>query len=249
VKFKDFNFDLRLLDGLDSMGFDKATPIQEKTIPIILANKDVIACAQTGTGKTAAYVLPILNKIISTEHRHLNTLIIAPTRELAQQIDQQVEGLSYFIGGISSMSIYGGSDGASWDQQKKAMEEGADIIIATPGRLKSFIASGRINFNHLKHLVLDEADRMLDMGFYDDIVSIIKHLPANRQTLLFSATMPPKIRVLANKILRHPEEVSIAISKPAEGILQQAYMIYDHQKTPLLKKLLSTDQHKSMIVF
>jgi ATP-dependent RNA helicase RhlE len=249
VKFKDFNFDLRLLDGLDSMGFDKPTPIQEKTIPIILANKDVIACAQTGTGKTAAYVLPILNKIINTEHRHLNTLIIAPTRELAQQIDQQVEGLSYFIGGVSSMSIYGGSDGASWDQQKKAMEEGADIIIATPGRLKSFIASGRINFSHLKHLVLDEADRMLDMGFYDDIVSIIKHLPANRQTLLFSATMPPKIRVLANKILRHPEEVSIAISKPAEGILQQAYMIYDHQKTPLLKKLLSTDEHKSMIVF
>ena len=231
------------------MGFDKPTPIQEKTIPIILANRDVIACAQTGTGKTAAYILPILNKLIDTEHRHLNTLIIAPTRELAQQIDQQVEGLSYFIGGISSASIYGGSDGASWDQQKKAMEEGADIIIATPGRLKSFIASGRINFSHLKHLVLDEADRMLDMGFYDDIVSIIKHLPTTRQTLLFSATMPPKIRALATRILKHPEEVNIAISKPAEGILQQAYSIYDHQKVALLKKLLSTDEHKSMIVF
>jgi superfamily II DNA/RNA helicase len=231
------------------MGFDKPTPIQEKTIPLILDNKDLIACAQTGTGKTAAYILPILNKLIRTENRHLNTLIIAPTRELAQQIDQQVEGLSYFIGGVSSMSIFGGSDGASWDQQKKAMETGADIIIATPGRLMSFLASGRINFSALQHLVLDEADRMLDMGFYDDIVSIIKHLPAKRQTLLFSATMPPKIRTLANKILVQPEEVSIAISKPAEGILQQAYMVYDHQKMNLLKKIVGKDEHKSIIIF
>jgi superfamily II DNA/RNA helicase len=249
VTFKDFNFDSKLLDGLDSMGFDKPTPIQEKTIPLILAGKDLIACAQTGTGKTAAYILPILNKLIQTEHRHLNTLIIAPTRELAQQIDQQVEGLSYFLGGVSSMSIFGGSDGASWDQQRKAMEHGADLIIATPGRLLSFLASGRINFSHLQHLVLDEADRMLDMGFYDDIVSIIKHLPAKRQTLLFSATMPPKIRTLANKILISPEEVSIAMSKPAEGILQQAYMVYDHQKIGLLKKLVAKDEHKSIIIF
>ncbi len=249
MTFKDFNFDSRLLDSLDSMGFDKPTPIQEKTIPLILDNKDLIACAQTGTGKTAAYILPILNKLIRTENRHLNTLIIAPTRELAQQIDQQVEGLSYFIGGVSSMSIFGGSDGASWDQQKKAMETGADIIIATPGRLMSFLASGRINFSALQHLVLDEADRMLDMGFYDDIVSIIKHLPAKRQTLLFSATMPPKIRTLANKILVQPEEVSIAISKPAEGILQQAYMVYDHQKMNLLKKIVGKDEHKSIIIF
>jgi ATP-dependent RNA helicase RhlE len=249
VTFKDFNFDSKLLDGLDSMGFDKPTPIQEKTIPLILANKDLIACAQTGTGKTAAYVLPILNKLIHTEHRHLNTLIIAPTRELAQQIDQQVEGLGYFLGGVSSMSIFGGSDGASWDQQRKAMEDGADIIIATPGRLLSFLASGRINFSQLQHLVLDEADRMLDMGFYDDIVSIIRHLPAKRQTLLFSATMPPKIRTLATKILQAPEEVSIAMSKPAEGILQQAYMVYDHQKISLLKKLVAKDDHKSIIIF
>lgn len=248
MTFKDFNFDSKLFEGLDSMGFDKPTPIQQQTIPLILQNKDVIACAQTGTGKTAAYILPILNKIIHTENRHLNTLIIAPTRELAQQIDQQVEGLGYFLG-VSSMSIYGGNDGATWDQQKKAIEEGADIIVATPGRLLSFLASGRINFGHLKHLVLDEADRMLDMGFYDDIVSIIKHLPLKRQTLLFSATMPPKIRTLANRILTMPEEVSIAISKPAEGILQQAYMVYDHQKIGLLKRLLNKDDHKSILIF
>jgi ATP-dependent RNA helicase RhlE len=237
-----------LVDGLDAMGFDKPTPIQEQTIPIILNNKDIIACAQTGTGKTAAYVLPILDKIIHAENRHLNTLIIAPTRELAQQIDQQVEGLGYFLG-VSSMSIFGGNDGGTWDQQKKAMEEGADIIIATPGRLISFLASGRINFKHLKHLVLDEADRMLDMGFYDDIIRIIRELPADRQTLLFSATMPPKIRTLASRILRSPEEVNIAISKPAEGIVQQAYVVYDHQKSNLLKQLLNKDEHKSVIIF
>jgi ATP-dependent RNA helicase RhlE len=248
VTFKDFNFDSRLLEGLDSMGYDKPTPIQQQTIPLILQGKDIIACAQTGTGKTAAYILPILTKIVNTENRHLNTLIIAPTRELAQQIDQQVEGLGYFLG-VSSMSIYGGNDGATWDQQKKAIETGADVIIATPGRLLSFLASGRINFSHLQHLVLDEADRMLDMGFYDDIVSIIKHLPLKRQTLLFSATMPPKIRTLANRILTMPEEVSIAISKPAEGIVQQAYMVYDHQKIGLLKRILNKDEHKSVIIF
>ena len=248
MTFKNFNFDVRLQEGLDSMGFDKPTPIQQQSIPLIQQNKDLIACAQTGTGKTAAYLLPIIDKIIHTEHRHLNTLIIAPTRELAQQIDQQVEGLGYFTG-VSSMSIYGGNDGAMWDQQRKAMETGADIIIATPGRLISFIASGRINFNHLQHLVLDEADRMLDMGFYDDIVGIIRNLPAKRQTLLFSATMPPKIRALANKILVSPEEVNIAISKPAEGIVQQAYVVYDHQKNGLLRKILNKDEHKSIIIF
>jgi ATP-dependent RNA helicase RhlE len=248
VTFRDFNLDTRLVDGLDAMGFEKPTPIQEQTIPIILQNKDIIACAQTGTGKTAAYILPILNKIVQTENRHLNTLIVAPTRELAQQIDQQVEGLGYFLG-VSSMSIFGGNDGGTWDQQKKAMEEGADIIIATPGRLLSFLASGRINFNHLQHLVLDEADRMLDMGFYDDIVRIIGHLPLDRQTLLFSATMPPKIRTLANRILRTPVEVSIAISKPAEGIVQQAYMVYDHQKAKLLREVLTAGDHKSIIIF
>lgn len=220
------------------------------TIPVILENHDLIACAQTGTGKTAAYILPLLNKIVREheETRRLNTLVIAPTRELALQIDQQVEGFGYFLG-VSSIPVYGGSDGATWDQQRKALESGADIIIATPGRLIQLLATGRVDLTHLKHLVLDEADRMLDMGFYDDILRIIKQLPEERQTLLFSATMPPKIRALAKAILKDPREINIAISKPAAGILQQAYIVHDHQKLPLLKKLLNDNDYKSAIVF
>jgi ATP-dependent RNA helicase RhlE len=248
LTFSDFKFDPRLVEGLDSMGYEKPTPVQEMTIPVILENHDLIACAQTGTGKTAAYILPLLNKIVQEESRHLNTLVIAPTRELALQIDQQVEGFAYFLG-VSSLPVYGGSDGATWDQQRKAMEAGADIIIATPGRLMALLASGKIDLSQLKHLVLDEADRMLDMGFYDDIVRIIKQLPQNRQTLMFSATMPPKIRTLANSILKAPKEVSIAISKPASGILQQAYLVHDHQKMPLLKQLLLNNDYKSAIIF
>lgn len=248
MTFSDFNFDSRLVEGLDSMGYQKPTPVQEMAIPIIMENQDLIACAQTGTGKTAAYVLPLLNKIVREHSRHLNTLVIAPTRELALQIDQQVEGFAYFLG-VSSLPVYGGSDGATWDQQRKAMESGADIIIATPGRLMALLQAGTINLSHLKHLVLDEADRMLDMGFYDDIVRIIKQLPTDRQTLLFSATMPPKIRTLANTILKSPREISIAISKPASGILQQAYLVHDHQKMPLLKRLLLDNDYKSAIIF
>lgn len=230
------------------MGYEKPTPVQEMTIPIILQNHDLIACAQTGTGKTAAYILPLLNKIAVEKTRHLNTLVIAPTRELALQIDQQVEGFAYFLG-VSSLSVYGGSDGATWDQQRKAMESGADIIIATPGRLIALLATGKVDFSRLKHLVLDEADRMLDMGFHEDILRIIKELPADRQTLMFSATMPPKIRSLAKAILKDPKEVSIAISKPASGILQQAYLVHDHQKMPLLKQLLKNNDYKSAIIF
>jgi superfamily II DNA/RNA helicase len=230
------------------MGYNKPTPIQEQAIPIILRNKDLIACAQTGTGKTAAYLLPILHKIINAEKRHLNTLIIAPTRELAQQIDQQIEGFGYFLA-VSSIPVYGGGDGATWDQQKKAMVEGADIIIATPGRLIAQLTSGTMNLEHMEHLILDEADRMLDMGFYDDIVRIMKYLPAKRQTLLFSATMPPKIRALASKILIEPEQVNISISKPAEGILQQAYVVYDNQKLGLIKHVLKEGKFKSVIIF
>lgn len=248
MTFSDFKFDPRLVEGLDSMGYEKPTPVQEMTIPIILQNHDLIACAQTGTGKTAAYILPLLNKIAQEHSRHLNTLVIAPTRELALQIDQQVEGFAYFLG-VSSIPVYGGSDGATWEQQKKAMESGADIIVATPGRLIALLATGKVDFSHLKHLVLDEADRMLDMGFFDDIVRIIKELPADRQTLMFSATMPPKIRSLAKAILKAPQEISIAISKPASGILQQAYLVHDHQKLPLLKKLLSDNDYKSAIIF
>lgn len=230
------------------MGYNKPTPIQEQAIPIILQKRDLIACAQTGTGKTAAYILPILNNIVHAETRHLNTLVIAPTRELAQQIDQQIEGFAYFLG-VSSIPVYGGGDGATWDVQKKALEEGADIVIATPGRLISLLATGAIKLDHLQHLVLDEADRMLDMGFYDDIVKIINQLPKDRQTLLFSATMPPRIRALADKILRNPETVNIAISKPAEGILQQAYVVHETQKVELLKHIVKHDNHKSMIIF
>ncbi len=230
------------------MGYSKPTPIQEQTIPIILKGKDLIACAQTGTGKTAAYVLPILNKIIHTQDRHLNTLVIAPTRELAQQIDQQIEGFAYFLG-VSSIPVYGGGDGATWEQQKKALESGADIIIATPGRLIALLASGAMKLDQLQHLVLDEADRMLDMGFYEDIIRIIKYLPGHRQTLLFSATMPPKIRGLANRILREPEQINIAMSKPADGILQQAYVIYDAQKVLLIKHLLKTGTYSSVLIF
>ncbi len=248
MTFSDFNFDPGLVEGLDSMGDEKPTPVQEMTIPIILQNHDLIACAQTGTGKTAAYILPLLNKIAVEKTRHLNTLVIAPTRELALQIDQQVEGFAYFLG-VSSLSVYGGSDGATWDQQRKAMESGADLIIATPGRLIALLATGKVDFSRLRHLVLDEADRMLDMGFHEDILRIIKELPANRQTLMFSATMPPKIRSLAKAILKDPKEVSIAISKPASGILQQAYLVHDHQKMPLLKQLLKNNDYKSAIIF
>jgi superfamily II DNA/RNA helicase len=248
LTFHDFKFDPKLIDGLDSMGFSKATPIQEQAIPVILDNHDLIACAQTGTGKTAAYILPVLNKIIHAETRHLNTLVIAPTRELAQQIDQQIEGFAYFLG-VSSLPIYGGGDGATWDQQRKALEQGADIIIATPGRLIALLAAGTIKFDHLQHLILDEADRMLDMGFYDDIVKIIKYLPTERQTLLFSATMPPKIRMLASKILKQPKEINIAIAKPAAGISQQAYVVFDQQKGSVLKHVLKTVTWKSVIIF
>ena len=232
------------------MGYDKPTPVQAEAIPLILQNNDLIACAQTGTGKTAAFLLPILNKIISLpdNQRRLNTLVISPTRELATQIDQQVEGLGYFTG-VSSISIYGGGDGSAWNQQRKALEEGAEIVIATPGRLIALLQMGQIKFDSLQHLVLDEADRMLDMGFYDDIVKIISYLPKKRQTILFSATMPPKIRTLANTILQSPKQVSIAISKPSEGILQQAYVAYDTQKIKLLSQILKDATYTSVIIF
>lgn len=248
MTFDEFNLDASLLDGLQAMGYKKATPIQEQAIPCILSNQDLIACAQTGTGKTAAYLLPILHKITQSSHSHLNTLIIAPTRELALQIDQQIEALSYFIN-VSSAAVYGGGDGIAWEQQKRALERGADIIIATPGRLISILSAGDVTFKHLEHLILDEADRMLDMGFFDDIEKIISYLPKERQTLLFSATMPPKMRILANKILKNPVQINIAISKPAEGILQQAYVVYEPQKLPLLKSILKNGNFKSAIIF
>ncbi|MBB5648330.1 DEAD/DEAH box helicase [Pedobacter cryoconitis] len=248
MDFKDFNFNPDLLEGLLAMGFRNATPIQQEAIPLILAKKDLIACAQTGTGKTGAYLLPVMNMISQTENRHNNTLILAPTRELAQQIDLQVEALSYFTN-ISSLTVYGGGDGIAYEQQKRSMREGVDIIIATPGRLISHLSSGLLKLDQLQHLVLDEADRMLDMGFYDDIMRIVSFLPEKRQTVLFSATMPPKIRKLAGTLLKDPEQISIAISKPAAGINQQAYIVHDTQKVKLLTELMKNVDFPSILIF
>jgi ATP-dependent RNA helicase RhlE len=248
LDFKDFNFNPELLEGLLAMGFKNATPIQEQAIPLILAKKDLIACAQTGTGKTGAYLLPIMNLLTENQDRHNTTLILAPTRELAQQIDLQVEALSYFTN-ISSLTVYGGGDGIAYEQQKRSMREGVDIIIATPGRLIAHLSSGLLKMDQLHYLVLDEADRMLDMGFYDDIMKIVGYLPKDRQTVMFSATMPPKIRTLATKLLKEPESINIALSKPAEGIKQQVYLIHDDQKVPLLTSLLKSADYKRIIVF
>ena len=238
MKFTEFNFGNELQEGLDMMGFEKATPIQEQAIPIIQNNKDLIACAQTGTGKTAAFVLPILDILTKeTQNNKVNTIIIAPTRELAKQIDMQIEGFAYFTN-ASSYPIYGGGTGIEFDNQKQALKKGSDIIICTPGRLLAHLDFDYFDTSAVKHLILDEADRMLDMGFYDDIMKIANTLPKNRQTLLFSATMPPKIRTLANKLLKNPESISLAISKPAEGITQSAYMCHDSQKVSLVREIL-----------
>lgn len=248
MTFNDFNLDPQLFEGVQSMGYLKPTPIQEQAIPIILNNHDLIACAQTGTGKTASYLLPLLQKISTTNKQHTKALILAPTRELAQQIDQQVEGLAYFAG-ISSIAVYGGGDGMIYEQQRRAMVDGVDIIIATPGRLIAHLSSGVIKLEHVEYLVLDEADRMLDMGFYEDLLRIIGFLPEKRQTMLFSATMPSKIRKLANTILKDPEQINIALSQPAVGILQQVYMVHDHQKIKLITSLLKGDVHPSVLIF
>lgn len=248
MNFNDFNFGPDLYEGLMAMGYKSATPIQQQAIPVILDNHDLIACAQTGTGKTASYLLPVMDKISRATDRHNNTLILAPTRELAQQIDLQVEALAYFTN-ISSLAVYGGGDGIAYEQQKRSMREGVDIIIATPGRLMAHLSSGVLKLEHLQHLILDEADRMLDMGFYDDIIRIISYLPKKRQTLLFSATMAPKIRTMAAKILNDPQQITISIAKPAEGIDQQAYNIHDQQKQALLTDIFKDDKYKSSIIF
>ncbi|GGG91377.1 RNA helicase [Parapedobacter pyrenivorans] len=249
MTFSDFNFDINLFEGLASMGFKTPTPIQAETIPIIQSNHDLIACAQTGTGKTASYLLPVMDAICRMEQRPtISALVLAPTRELAMQIDQQVEGLAYFAG-ITSMAIYGGGDGIGYEQQRKALREGVDIVIATPGRLIAHMSSGIVRLNEIKFLVLDEADRMLDMGFKDDINRIVREVSSERQTMLFSATMPPKIRAFAKTLLKDPKQVNIAISQPAQGIVQQQYRVGDNQKTPLLKQILQSGDFRSVIVF
>ncbi len=249
MNFTELKLDKQLLEGISYLGFDTATPVQEKVIPIILENRDLIACAQTGTGKTAAFVLPILNKLIGKQDNSIDTLIIVPTRELAIQIDQQIQGFSYFVS-AGSIAVYGGGDGKDWEAQKEALKNGTDIIVATPGKLLSHIKMGYVNFKSLRHLVLDEADRMLDMGFIDDIMAIISFLPAKRQTLLFSATMPGSIRSLAQKTLHHPAEISLSMSKPAEGVDQKVYLIFEEQKVLLIKQLLLERKHfDSILIF
>ena len=250
MKFTDFNFDARLLDGIEASNYDTATPVQEQVIPHILNGRDIIASAQTGTGKTAAFLLPLINNILGTVHdaSSITAMIIVPTRELAIQISQHLEGLSYFTS-ISSIAIYGGGDGNAFVQEKKALTMGADIVVCTPGKMMSHIKMGYVKLDNLKYLVLDEADRMLDMGFYDDIDFIIKHLPKERQNLLFSATMPPKIRTLAKTILTNPEEVNISLSKPPEKIKQFAFVVHDQQKIPLIVYLLKNKQFKMVVVF
>jgi len=248
VTFQEFNFNEHLLEGILSMGFNTPTPIQEMAIPIILEGNDIIACAQTGTGKTGAYLLPVLQHISKTNKHHSDCLILAPTRELAQQIDQQVEGLAYFTG-ISSIAVFGGGDGIAYEQQRRGIQNNVNIIIATPGRLIAHLTSGVLKLNHITHLVLDEADRMLDMGFYDDIMRIVSYLPKTRQTLLFSATMPGRIRTLAKSILNNPQQINIALSQPAVGIDQQVYRVHDGQKTPLLQTLLKNGTYTSILIF
>lgn len=248
MKFSDFNFESSLQEGLDSMGFETPTPIQEQAIPIILRHKDLIGCAQTGTGKTAAFLLPILNQLTAYPTDQTDTLIIVPTRELALQIDQALQGFSYFTS-VSSIAIYGGSDGSVFERERKALIDGANVIIATPGRLMAHLNMGYVKLKGLKHLILDEADRMLDMGFLEDILKITTYLPKERQTLFFSATMPPKIRALATKLLKDPEQINIAISKPSDGIIQGAYLVYDTQKNNLIKSLLNGKELTSVIIF
>ena len=249
MNFDEFGFDAKLLEGIDALCYKTATPIQEQAIPAILAGKDLIASAQTGTGKTAAFLLPIINKIISTEQdKHIQALVIVPTRELAVQIDQHFQGFSYFTP-VSSIAVYGGTDGISYNQEQQALTEGADVVICTPGRMISHLNSNYVKVSQLKCLILDEADRMLDMGFFDDIMKIVSFLPAQRQTLMFCATMPAEIRTLAKKVLNEPVEISIALSKPAERVLQAAYIVHDHQKIPLVKELLAKKQLRSVLIF
>lgn len=250
MNFSDFNFNRQIAEAIESVGYEKPTPVQELAIPVIMQGKDLIACAQTGTGKTAAYVLPILHEILTGKHKkdQIKALIIAPTRELAVQIDQQLEGFSYFAG-VSSIAVYGGGSGTDFEIEKKALRTGAEVVVATPGRLISHINLGYVKFENLTCLILDEADRMLDMGFLPDIQKIISYLPQKRQTLLFSATMPSEIRRLAKQILHNPHEINLAVSKPAENVIQSAFLVSDDKKTNLVKKIVTENDFPSVLIF
>lgn len=245
--FKELGLSDEIINAISYMGYDTPTPIQEQSIPHILQGKDIIACAQTGTGKTAAFLLPILNKL--AENPKDGALVVVPTRELAIQIDQQIQGLGYFLG-VSSLAIYGGGDAQDWDVQKKSLIEGINIIVATPGKFISHINMGYVNFKNIKYLVLDEADRMLDMGFREDISKIISFVKQPRQVLLFSATMPSKIRELAQKNQNDPVQINLALAKPAEGVLQGAYLVREEEKARLIADLIADKPtYKSIIIF
>ena len=250
MKFNELNLDESVLQALDAMNFKECTPVQEHTIPVILEGRDLIGVAQTGTGKTAAYLLPVLNQLNKGTYPAdaINCVIMSPTRELAQQIDQQMEGFSYFMP-ASSVAVYGGNDGIRFEQEKKGLTLGVDVVIATPGRFISHLSMGYVDLSKVSFFILDEADRMLDMGFYDDIMQIVKYLPKKRQTIMFSATMPPKIQQLAQNILNHPVEVKLAVSKPAEKIIQTAYICYETQKLGIIRSLFKDQTPQRVIVF
>lgn len=250
MKFTELNLEDSVVQALDAMRFEDCTPIQEHTIPVILDGKDLIGVAQTGTGKTAAYLLPVLNQLSKGGYPadSINCIVMSPTRELAQQIDQQMEGFSYFMP-ASSVAVYGGNDGIRFEQEKKGLTLGADVVIATPGRLISHLSLGYVDLSRVSFFILDEADRMLDMGFYDDIMQIVKFLPKERQTIMFSATMPAKIQQLAKSILNDPVEVKLAVSKPAEKIIQTAYVCYENQKLGIIKDLFKDQQPERVIIF
>ena len=249
MKFSELGLNDQLLEALGYMGFDKATPIQAQAIPAVLNGKDLIACAQTGTGKTAAFVLPLLDQLSRNPSGGIKVLIVVPTRELALQIEKEIQGFAYFLD-LTALAIYGGGDGINFSDQKKALVEGTDIIVATPGKLLAHMNLDYVDFSTLKFLVLDEADRMLDMGFIEDIQKIIDACPAKRQNLMFSATMPHNIKQLANKLLTDPFEITLALSKPAEGVLQAVYLTYESQKIGLIDTLIDgKDDYQSILIF
>ena len=250
MRFDELDLEDEILDGLEDMNFHEMTPVQEHTIPVILEGRDIIGCAQTGTGKTAAYTLPLLNKLLldGNPDNVVKSLIIVPTRELAQQIDQQFQGFSYYAP-ISTTVVYGGGDGKGWDIQKNGMLSGSDVVIATPGRMIAHLQNSGVDLSHVEYLILDEADRMLDMGFSEDIMKIVSYMPKERQTIMFSATLPPKIRELAKTILRNPAEVNIAISKPNEAIDQSAYICYESQKLGIIRELFAEPTDSKTIIF
>ncbi|HHN47522.1 MAG TPA: DEAD/DEAH box helicase [Bacteroidales bacterium] len=249
MDFTYFGLNENLLEGIQAMNYEIPTPVQQQVIPEILSGHDVIASAQTGTGKTAAFLLPIIQQIMaSRQGDHIKALVIVPTRELAIQIAEQAEGFGYFTS-VSSLAVYGGGDGQLYETEKSALKKGVDIVVCTPGRMISHLTMGYVKFDQLKFLVLDEADRMLDMGFHDDIIKIVSHLPKERQSLLFSATMPHRMRELARKILRQAKEINIALSRPPDKIRQEAYVVFENQKIRLTEHLIRETALKSIVVF